>query len=163
VDKIVSGMKMIPNYLARTGYRLLTEAEWEASARAGTTATRFYGSDPSVEILGIHSWNYHNSGPMMHPVGQTIPNAFGLFDTLGNAYEFCHDVMADYPTVRDGLVVDGPLLDETIGADSLRILRGGAFHRGADGLRSAARQVVGAGTFNQLVGFRIARTIPPNP
>jgi eukaryotic-like serine/threonine-protein kinase len=167
VDKIGPGMTMVPDFLERTGYRLPTEAEWEASARAGTASAQFYGSDQSVEILNLHSWNFHNAKGSMHPVGQMIPNAFGLFDVLGNAYELCHDKFGDYSPARNGPTVDNALPSETIDAGSWRVFRGGAFHRTNDKLRSAERNHISAVPLvderSELVGFRVARTIRLEP
>jgi len=65
-------------------YRLPTEAEWEYAARAGDSSCR-YG--PLVEI----AWFHDNSGGKTHPVGQKKPNGFGLYDTLGNVWEWVQD------------------------------------------------------------------------
>lgn len=65
-------------------YRLPNEAEWEYAARAGDTTCR-YG--PLDEV----AWSRDNSGGKTHPVGQKKPNAFGLYDTLGNVWEWVQD------------------------------------------------------------------------
>lgn len=67
------------------GYRLPTEAEWEHACRAGTTGPR-YG--PLDEV----AWYRGNSGERIHEVGAKQPNAWGLYDTLGNVWEWCWDV-----------------------------------------------------------------------
>jgi formylglycine-generating enzyme required for sulfatase activity len=70
-------------------YRLPTEAEWEYALRAGSTSTYFFGDDESQ--LGDYAWYVANSGDETHPVGQKRPNAWGLYDILGNAWEWVED------------------------------------------------------------------------
>jgi len=67
-------------------YRLPTETEWEYAARAGTT-DKYAGAAALPDV----AWDYTNSGGETHPVGQKAPNAWGLYDTLGNVYEWCQD------------------------------------------------------------------------
>jgi len=71
----------------RTGlaYRLPTEAEWEYSARAGTT-TIWYCGDNSTCVDAI-AWYTGNEEGRTHPVGQKVPNDCGLYDTSGNVRE----------------------------------------------------------------------------
>ena len=95
--------------------RLPTEAEWEYAARAGSTAAR-YGELDAV------AWYTSNSGGKTHEVGQKQPNAFGLYDILGNVWEWVSDWNAtSYPP---GAATDphGPSSGE------YRVLRGGSWH-----------------------------------
>ncbi|MFD3469602.1 formylglycine-generating enzyme family protein [Streptomyces sp. NPDC058682] len=82
------------------GYRLPTEAEWEHACRAGTTGPR-YG--PLDDI----AWHRGNSGERIHEVGGRRPNPWGLYDMLGNVWEWCWDfydpeVYGSYRVLRGG-------------------------------------------------------------
>lgn len=104
--------------LASPGYRLPTEAEWEYACRAGSTKKR-YG--PLNEI----AWYDGNSGDSTHPVGKKMPNAFGLYDMLGNVWEWCWDWDGEDPA---GEVADpvGPA------EGSCRVNRGGSWFYDAE-------------------------------
>lgn len=83
-----------------SGYRLPTEAEWEHACRAGTPGARYGALD---EI----AWFRDNSSDRLHAVGAKQPNAWGLYDMLGNVWEWCWDiydadVYGDYRVLRGG-------------------------------------------------------------
>ena len=127
-------------------YRLPTEAEWEYAAVAGTTGDR-YGNVDAI------AWYRDNSGDRTHPVGQKVPNAWGLYDMLGNVEEWVADWYDDdyYP---GGVVTDpqGP----TSGAS--QVARGGSLVPAA---RYSGRRIapgVWTGIRGFYLGFRLLRT-----
>jgi formylglycine-generating enzyme required for sulfatase activity len=108
-------------------FRLPTEAEWEYACRAGTEGEA-YGN------LDAIAWYSGNSGGTVHPVGQKQPNAFGLYDMLGNIWQWCQDWYADtYPS--GGLATDPQGPDQGF----YRVFRGGAWSVSGTFVRSAYR------------------------
>ena len=78
-------------------YRLPTEAEWECSARAGTSTRFYYGDDPGAVALVDHAWYGAIGGATTHPVAQKQPNSWGLYDMEGNVWEWCQDWYSSLP------------------------------------------------------------------
>ena len=146
-------------------FRLPTEAEWEYACRAGTT-TRYYFGD-SDAMLGDHAWFGKNCGETcMHPVGQKLPNPWGLFDVYGNVWEWCADWYGnDYYTKSP---VDDPRGPDS-GYDTRgftgpgHVLRGGSLYFSAV-TRSAYRTSQRPDRlYPPHIGFRVAREIPSGP
>ena len=142
------------------GYRLPTEAEWEFAARAGTLGNAAAGAVDSFECranpeLTASAWFDCNSGARPHPVGLLQPNPFGLYDMLGNVFEWTGDYWGDYPS--------GPQVDPTGERDDIviRPIRGGAFNERASRIRTASRLSQDPGAGLVIVGFRVARTYQP--
>ncbi|CCI34251.1 SUMF1/EgtB/PvdO family nonheme iron enzyme [Microcystis sp. T1-4] len=116
-------------------YRLPTEAEWEYACRAGTTTRYYFGDDGSQ--LGDDAWYSANSQSKTHPVGQKKPNAWGLYDMIGNVSEWCED---DWHDNYIGAPKDGSAW--TINNDNRshpKCLRGGSWCNDPYGCRSAVR------------------------
>lgn len=118
---------------AKTGefYRLPTEAEWEYACRAGTTTPYYFGSDASK--LGDYAWYSANSGGKYQKVATKKPNAWGLYDMLGNVMEWTLDQYQPYKA--------GPETDPWVKATTPYplVARGGSWNDAADSLRCAAR------------------------
>lgn len=139
----------------RDRYRLLTDAEWEYAARAGTTTAYSFGDDASQ--LDAHAWFEANSDNRTHPVGRQQPNAFGLYDMHGNVAEWVEDCFygnlgyADAPT--DGSARTFPDCDG-------RVLRGNSWYASPQNLRSAHLYRLGHRDRSNQLGFRVARTLP---
>jgi formylglycine-generating enzyme required for sulfatase activity len=153
------GMDLPADYLHRTGYRLPTEAEWEYAARAGTISARHFG-DGDKDLEKYVWYDGNSKAARSHPVGKLRPNQWGLYDMLGNVWEWTFDRRKSYPI---GLVVTEDTEDTElhVSNDVARTRRGGSFSYDWRTVRSAHR---GATTYfpNQTrdsVGFRIARTI----
>jgi formylglycine-generating enzyme required for sulfatase activity len=149
-------------------YRLLTEAEWEYAARGGTTTTRYWGDDADLtcdyangadlstaaRVPGADSWQVANCDDRRAytaPVGSYRPNAFGLYDMLGNVEEWTQDCWnGNYR----GAPTDGSAVIS--GDCSLRAVRGGAWDDVPVGVPAAYR--VGSPTTIRVYrrGFRVA-------
>jgi len=84
-------------FLQRTGLSLPSEAQWEYACRAGTK-----GPIAGTGNLDDMGWHRGNSGRQIHPVGQKLPNQFGLFDMHGNVLEWCDQVRRSDPLSTTG-------------------------------------------------------------
>ena len=140
------------------GYRLPTEAEWEYAARAGTTTATYNGNlddtGCSSTVLEPIAWYCGNSGDEIHPVGNLDPNAWGLYDMLGNVSEWCHD---RYESDLGSSAVANPWGPA---AGSYRVFRGGSWDRSAWGTRAAYRFRRYPDNRSYNIGFRPARSRP---
>lgn len=126
---------------------LPTEAQWEYACRAGTH-TRFYTGDTEADLKRA-AWFRDNSGERLHPVGQKEPNAFGLYDMLGNVGEICQDEIGDHAA----MAATDP---EGTVADDQAALRGGAWMLPIDDCRCASKTAANGFMPSQGQGIRIA-------
>lgn len=132
-------------------YRLPTEAEWEYAARAGITTA--YPSGNSSQDLEEFAWFGHQGNVGTRPVGQRRPNAFGLYDMLGNVWEWVQDCwVADYA----GAPQDARA--QLHGDCSVRVLRGGGWNSEAPFVRFAVRGTYVPDLNDAGNGLRLART-----
>jgi formylglycine-generating enzyme required for sulfatase activity len=139
-------------------YRLPTEAEWECAARAGTTTRFSYGDDLDYSSLTNHAWYSLNAGLTVHPVGQKLPNPWGLYDMEGNVWEWTQDWLGD---LSGGAVTDpqGPP-SNPIG---YKVVRGGSYDFSQTDCRSARRFFFGShpALNDSDLGFRVVLAIDP--
>ena len=136
--RYAEGMTIPEDVLERRGYRLPTEAEWEYACRAGSVTSRYYGR--SEGLLGQYAWNRTNTGgDRTSPCGELLPNDLGLFDLLGNVYEWCQDRYESYRLDQNNTIYDSIDINEPLSDTHPRVLRGGAFDYRPDVVRSASR------------------------
>jgi formylglycine-generating enzyme required for sulfatase activity len=152
-----AGMKAKEKSLQRTGYRLPMEAEWEYACRAGTQTSRYYGLTET--LLPDYAWYQANGQNRTWPVGSLKANDLGLFDMLGNAWEWCFDEYVESPK-QAALVFAGAVTNRAVEDRVARVLRGGAFDVHPQFVRSACRVDTAPANRDSVVGFRPARTYP---
>jgi formylglycine-generating enzyme required for sulfatase activity len=130
------------------GYRLPTEAEWEYACRAGTATAYFFGDNPSK--LGEYAWFDKNSARRAQPVGQKLPNPWGLYDMCGNVWQWCNDFYkVDYYQQAPHQDPKGPEAGEA------KVVRGGAWRFGPDTCRSGYRYNENPGYADVCFGYDI--------
>ncbi|MCA9526767.1 MAG: formylglycine-generating enzyme family protein [Myxococcales bacterium] len=118
------------------GYRIPSEAEWEYAARAGTRG-------PTYGPLDAIAWYADNSGGTLHPVGQKQPNAWALYDMLGNASEW---------TLTRTEAEHGSRVGE-------RVIRGQSYKSLKSWVRAASRGALSPDFWNEATGFRLLRRV----
>ena len=134
-------------------FRLPTEAEWEYACRAGTTSPFSTGQSLTTAQADLDARAADGSGAWLGhpaPVGSYAPNAWGLQDLHGNAWEWTSDWYGPYPA--------GPAADPQGPAQgSLKVIRGGSWYFDAANARSAARATHAPEDWGFSLGFRVVR------
>ena len=153
-------------------YRLLSESEWEYAARAGTTTYRYWGDDGNMycayanggdqaakaQVPGASNWalaTCNDGYAYTAPVGSFQPNRFGLYDMLGNIWQWTQDC---WNGSYSAAPTDGSAW--TQGNCSQRVLRGGSWYNGTRYLRSSSRYGFTTAGRDSRGGFRVAKTLP---
>ncbi len=135
-------------------YRLLSEAEWEYAARSGTTTSFWWGIKSGIGNAHCFDCKSDFSTSKPAKVGTYKPNAFGVYDTAGNVFEWVHDCYHknynDAP--KDGSVWEG-------GDCDVRVVRGGAYRSPANSMRAENREKFKSGKGQYNVGIRVARDL----
>ncbi len=130
-------------------YALLTEAEWEYACRAGSRSRNHWGGCNLEKTTTKYCWSSSNSNSSTHPVGQKKSNDWGLFDMLGNVFEWCQDVYCcDYnATPTDGSSYSGE--------GTTHVCRGGSWYHSIAHCRSSNRGNKSHHEQRDYLGFRI--------
>ena len=142
-------------------YRLPSESEWEYAARAGTTTRFWWGDDGAA--ASAHAWYKSNSGGHTRAVGLKAANAFGLYDIVGNVWQWTADC---YAGSYSGAPTDGRANETGVsdprpnGAHQcMRVDRGGSWFFQPWALRSATRERNPIDFRDTYMGLRVARTL----
>jgi sulfatase modifying factor 1 len=146
-------------------YRLPSEAEWEYASRAGQPGAFIWGDDPDVGVgwanacdlsgkMQYPDWttfNWNDGHVFTSPVASFQPNAWGLYDMAGNAWEWMRDIYTPY---SPDPAID-PICEPVIGADNKRVLRGGSWFGAPLSCRHAYRSQINPAYSGSNVGFRV--------
>jgi len=147
-------------------YRLPTEAEWEYAARAGTKTGRFWGNNPDdacqyanvADMTAKKRWPRWTSFfcddgfAVSAPVGSFKPNGYGLYDMLGNVWQWTQDVYSSEAYTR--LPKNDPLYE---GSGEYRVMRGGGWSNGPLGVRASHRVGLTPAFGHHALGFRLVK------
>ena len=137
-------------------YRLLTEAEYEYAARAGTQTAYPWGDDIGKNNANCNGCGSQWDNKQTAPVGSFAPNAFGLYDMVGNVWEWVEDC---WHNNYDGAPADGSAW--ITGDCSTPVVRGGSWYYPSALVQSFFRYWVKSDIWSTGTGFRVGRTLVP--
>ncbi len=145
----------LPWLAEKTGkfYQLLSEAEWEYAARAGTQTDFSWGASVGRNYANCKVCGSKWGGKRGMPVGSFKPNAFGLYDMHGNVWEWVED---GFHNSYAGAPNDGSAWKNSSTTD--RVLRGGAWDNDPEAIQVTSRDSGGPDARGSAIGFRVART-----
>ena len=136
-------------FSAQTGMRLPSEAEWEYACRAGTASAFYNGSDDDLSLVNL-AWIDSNAAGQIRAVGGKLPNALGLHDMLGNAWEWVSDWYGAYSSEAQ--------VDPVGPSTSIYLVcRGHSCERSYNDVRSSSRDWGAQDLKHSWTGFRVAR------
>jgi sulfatase modifying factor 1 len=155
--------------IKKTGYRLATNAEYEYAERANTVGTYFFAATAPGDInsaTGIgntYTWNAYNSGGVSQPVGTKKPNPWGIYDLVGNVFEWENDWEGPYLTT-DQVDPTGPAAGGTNCGDTTtaarKMAKGGSYKTDVKGhMRISYHYYWGPGSVTREMGFRCVNTL----
>jgi formylglycine-generating enzyme required for sulfatase activity len=156
-------VRQMPSASGDGPYRLPSESECEYAARAGTSTRFWWGDDDAA--ASDHAWYKSNSDGQSHPVGLKLANAFGLYDMVGNVWQWTEDCYDNSyaPASADGRANETPSSDVHANDSQgkcLRVDRGSSWMFSTWALRSAIRERNPSDYRDTIMGFRVAMTLP---
>jgi formylglycine-generating enzyme required for sulfatase activity len=140
----------IKTEFVKNGYRLATEAEWEYAARSGTTTDYYWGNYTKQDLITPTKYAWYGID-IAHPVAMKTPNDFGLYDMLGNVYEFVNDYYDGNYYVSDEIIDP-----KGTTFSAAKVLKGGYWSGSLADIRSAARDATAPEIIDEIDGFRVA-------
>jgi len=159
-----SFLKRLVERTGLSGFDLPTEAQWEIAACANYSNTYgAYWEGRGSRLMmrdatnSEAAWNFYNAFDVTYAVGEKRPNLWGLFDTLGNVYEWCRDV---YIESFNASYIDTPCTETSYYSGEFRVIRGGCYGVKCESCSSVARSRTSSSSDSDTTGFRLSRTLP---
>ena len=152
VQDFINKLNQKENLTPKDGYRLPTEAEWEYVCKAGSLTKYYYGNNP--DSLDEFAWFSYSSNRSTKAVGTKKPNAFGIYDMLGNVKEWCQDWYN--PTYYERSPLNDP---KGPPKGDYKVTRGGSWHCVPRLTRTTQRSHYTPSSLSFLIGFRVIKQV----